>query len=84
MKFSLFRTIYDARKPVDWIMISTGNVYVIFSLKPNENSTENTLCYPLVRIMLDKKRNLQTYFAVKDNYIVIAIRGCTNIVLFEW
>ena len=29
--------------------------------------------------MADKKRYLQTYFAVKDKYRIIAIRGCTSI-----
>ena len=77
MKFGLFRTIYNARKPADWMMISTENIYVIFSLNSHENGTENTLSHPHVKIIVDKKRYLQT--AVKDKYIIIAVRGCTNI-----
>ena len=76
MKLGLCWTIYNARKPVDWMMISTEKVYIIFSLNSHENGAENTLQHPHVRIMADKKRYLQTYFAVKDKYILIAIRGC--------
>ena len=79
MKLGLLWTIYDARKPIDWMMISTKNIYVKFSLNSHENGTVDTLHHPYVRIMADKKQYLQTYFAVKGNYIVIAIRGCTNI-----
>ena len=32
-----------------------------------------------LRIMADKKRYLQTYIAVKDNYILITIGGLTNV-----
>ena len=56
-------------------MISTENVYIIFSLNSHENGTENTLHHPHVRIMADKKRYLQTYFAVKDNYRVHTCQG---------
>ena len=49
MKFSLFRTIYDARKPVDWMMICTEKVYIIFLLNSHENGTENTWSQPHVR-----------------------------------
>ena len=60
-------------------MISTENVYVIFSLNFHENGTENTLCHPHVRIMADKAIYLETYFAVKDKYVIIAISSCINI-----
>ena len=78
MKFCLFLTIYDKRKPVDWMMNNIENVNIIFLLNSPENGTENTLRHPYVRIMADK-RYLQIYFAVKDNYIIIAISSCTNI-----
>ena len=60
------------------MMNSTENIFIIFLLNFQENGTENTLCHPHVRIMADKQY-LQTYFAVKDNYITLAISSCTNI-----
>ena len=43
MKFGVLRTIYDARKRVDWMVISNENINIIFSLNSQENDTENTL-----------------------------------------
>ena len=54
MKFDLFRTIYDARKLVVWMMIRSENFYLIFLLNSHEKGNENTLCHPHVRIMADK------------------------------
>ena len=33
-------------RPVDWMMIYTENLYVIFLLNSHENSTENALRHP--------------------------------------
>ena len=64
------------------MMISTENIYVIFSLNSHEPGTKYTLRYPYARIMTDKKRYLQTYFAIIDKYIIIAISSCTNILCY--
>ena len=75
VKFCLFWTIYDKRKPVDWMMNSSENVYVICLLNSREKGTENSLRLPFVRIMAVKQ---YLHFVVKDDYI-ITISSCTHI-----
>ena len=59
------------------MMNSSENVYVICLLNSREKGTENSLRHPFVRIMA-VKQYLQTYFVVKDDYI-ITISSCTHI-----
>ena len=63
------------------MMISTENIFVIFLLNFHDMRMLSRIPVPYVihvRLMADKGI-LQTYFTVKDKYIIIAIRGCTNI-----
>ena len=39
-EIGLFRTVDNARRPVDRMIISTENIYVIFLLNSHENSTK--------------------------------------------
>ena len=74
--FSVPFTMQESQLIGWWLVLRTFTSYSRWTLM---KTVPRILYVIYVRIRADKKRYLQTYFAVKGNYILIAIRGCTNV-----